>query len=146
MIVVDSVSIRGKSMHVAVWRVRSSFEYRDNLRVTYPTTKYNPLVYVVRGTSVSSWESLWSNQIAVLVCSILVQVATSVTISFVLYRPVAQLVASLRHKGVMKSTGAKVKLATSIGSNLKQENEMNPRSDARTSRIPTEKSDPSVDS
>eukprot|EP00475_Leptophrys_vorax_P002739 TRINITY_DN11544_c0_g1_i1.p1 TRINITY_DN11544_c0_g1~~TRINITY_DN11544_c0_g1_i1.p1 ORF type:complete len:817 (+),score=176.60 TRINITY_DN11544_c0_g1_i1:232-2451(+) len=93
------VTINGEEMHTAVYNVKSTFEYVLNAKVVYPTTKYNPDLFLVRGKSAAAWKSIWGSQVAVMICTVVIQVATSITISFVLYRPVATLVAHLKSKG-----------------------------------------------
>eukprot|EP00475_Leptophrys_vorax_P002740 TRINITY_DN11544_c0_g1_i3.p1 TRINITY_DN11544_c0_g1~~TRINITY_DN11544_c0_g1_i3.p1 ORF type:complete len:825 (+),score=161.23 TRINITY_DN11544_c0_g1_i3:232-2475(+) len=95
----EIVKINGVDMHVAAYRVHSTFEYVLNFKLVYPTSKYSPDLFLVRGSSAAAWKTLWGSQVAVMVCTIIMQIATAITISIVLYRPVAVLVAQLQAKG-----------------------------------------------
>jgi hypothetical protein len=86
-------------MHIAAYRVKSTFEYVQNVKTEYPTNKYSPELFLVRGTSAAAWKSLWAGEVAVMVCTVILQVSASIAISVVLYRPVAALVSHLQAKG-----------------------------------------------
>jgi hypothetical protein len=127
----DIVRVDGKDMHIAAYRVKSTFEYISNVKTEYPTNKYSPDLFLVRGTSADSWKSLWSSEVAVMVCTIIFQVAANVGISYILYKPVSSLTRYLHEKGWSPSKSAKAS-----SPNLSRDHSQKDSTDARTLQIP----------
>jgi hypothetical protein len=129
LFVVDIVQINGKDMHIAAYRVRSTFEYVTNVRTEYPTNKYSPDLFLVRGTSADAWKTLWSSEIAVMVCTIVFQVAANVSIAYILYKPVSALVAYLHEKGWSPSKAGR---AVAHARRSREQSQKDVSTDART--------------
>jgi hypothetical protein len=106
---------------LSMYAVRADISFKlDENDVSTIVPQFYPQLYLVRGVSVSQWDSLLSKELALSLSSFFIRAASMVFTCYMLYHPIRKFIAQLDDSLVRvykeKSKGHK-KAASSSGSN-----------------------------